>query len=92
MANQTRKTSYDTGRDHAWEVDHATRNVGGTERGERILLGWVCLAAAPSVGSRLFTGLLAAIGIDALITGVTGFSPLNSIIGRDSYHARRPGL
>lgn len=60
-------------------------NVGGAERGLRLVIGLVALAAA------LFGGIeggariaLFVIGAIAVLTAAVRYCPLNSLIGRNS--------
>lgn len=80
------KARYDTGRAHRWEAKRSRRNVGGPERGARLLAGAVCAGAAPFVGATWLAATLGIIGFDGIVTGMTGYSPFNQVIGRDSYH------
>lgn len=80
------ESRYDTGRTHAWEAKRSRRNVGGPERGARLAAGAVCAGGAPFVATTWLAVTLGIVGIDGLVTGMTGYSPFNRMIGRDSYH------
>jgi hypothetical protein len=73
-------------RAHAWEVARVRRNVGGLERGLRIGAGLACLFAMNAVISPLLYWGLAGLGAFLVITGVTGYCPFSTRLGRDTYH------
>jgi hypothetical protein len=61
------------------------RNVGGTEKGIRLVVGGFLMAAAlvldlPTWG----TTALSVVGIVALVTGVVGYCPAWTIFGINS--------
>lgn len=60
-------------------------NVGGAERGLRLVIGLVALAAALFAGIEGGTRIaLFVIGAIAVLTAAVRYCPLNSLIGRNS--------
>lgn len=73
-----------TPRARPWEFSWEHRNVGGPERGSRLLLG-----AGAAVGATIAAGVwvkavLSLAAIAGLLTGVGGYCPVNRAIGRNS--------
>lgn len=63
------------------------RNVGGVDRGLRLAAGAV-LSAVGSI-MRLpsaWRAALLGVGVVALTTGLTGYCPLNQLLGVDTRH------
>jgi hypothetical protein len=59
-----------------------TRNEGKIERVIRVSIGLVVLATAFIVLSGTMQWVLAAVGVILLLTGIVGFCPLYTIIGK----------
>ena len=58
------------------------KNVGGTEKGVRLVVGGLLIAAALVVDLPTWgTTTLSVVGIVAIVTGVVGYCPAWSIFG-----------
>ena len=58
------------------------KNVGGTEKGVRLVVGGLLIAAALVVDLPTWgTATLSVVGIVAIVTGVVGYCPAWSIFG-----------
>lgn len=67
------------------------KNVGGTEKGIRLMFGGLLMAAAlvldlPTWG----TATLSVVGIIALVTGAVGYCPAWSLFGINSCRVKSP--
>lgn len=61
-------------------------NVGGVERAARVLAGvWLIGKAVSKARWNPLAYLQGALGGELLWTGVSGYSPLNAMLGRDSH-------
>ena len=74
-------------RAHAWEVPVAFRNVGGYERGARLIIGAAAAIGMTRVEDSLFALVaLCAVAAIGLLTGTLAYCPINRAAGRDSFH------
>lgn len=75
-------------RKRPWEFPSERRNVGGPERGTRLLVGGGSALAALVAADVWAKAALGLVAIAALLTGAAGYCPVNRAAGRDSYHKK----
>lgn len=61
-----------------------TCNVGGAERGLRVTLGIVLAILAWVVVATVLKVVLGLLAVVMLVTALTRYCPLNSLVGRNS--------
>ena len=67
------------------------KNVGGTEKGIRLVLGGLSMAAALLIDLPTWgTATLGVVGIVALVTGAVGYCPAWSILGINTCQVKSP--
>lgn len=69
-----------------WEFRPERRNVGGAERGARLVVGGASALAVLAVADVWAKAALGLIAIAGLLTSAAGYCPVNRAAGRDSYH------
>jgi hydrogenase/urease accessory protein HupE len=68
-----------------FEGDAVKCNVGGVDRGARIVLGVLLLGIVLFIAmSPIWQTVLAVLGVVALVTGAIRYCPLNALLGVDS--------
>ena len=73
------------------ENDSVKCNVGGADRGARIVLGVVLLGIVLFIAmSPIWQTVLAVLGVVALVTGAIRYCPLNALLGLDSGRGEPP--
>jgi uncharacterized membrane protein HdeD (DUF308 family) len=73
------------------EIDSVKCNVGGADRGARIVLGVVLLGIVLFIAmSPIWQTVLAVLGVVALVTGAIRYCPLNALLGLDSCRGEPP--
>lgn len=75
-------------RKRPWEFPGERRNVGGAERGTRLMVGGASALAALAAADVWAKAALTLVAIAGVLTGAAGYCPVNRAAGRDSYHGR----